>query len=98
MGQTGATVDLDQVLSTFDAPTRAVLRFTTEVVREVRASEDALTELQEQGLSPREVVELLLVISYYMGVARMAETAGIEVDGPLGDDVAASALRNRRDR
>ncbi|MBV9212463.1 MAG: carboxymuconolactone decarboxylase family protein [Actinobacteria bacterium] len=76
-----------------DSQTRAVLRFTTEAVREVRVSEEALAGVREQGLSPREVVELLLVISYYMGVARLTESAGVEVDGPLGDQVAASAAR-----
>jgi alkylhydroperoxidase family enzyme len=85
--------DLDD--AAIDERTRAVLEFTTEVVREVRASDRALSALGDHGLSHREVVELVLVISYYMGVARIAETAGIEVDGPLGDDVAASAVRSR---
>jgi len=75
-----------------DAPARAVLAFTTEVVRDVRSSDEAL----EQGLSGREVVELLLVISHYMGVARVAETAGIELDEALGEEVVAAAARNRR--
>jgi 4-carboxymuconolactone decarboxylase len=88
--------DLDD--GALDEQTRAVLNFTTEVVREVRASDDALSALFDRGLSPREVVELLLVISYYMGVARIAETAGIELDGPLGDDVAASATRGRPEK
>ena len=65
-------------------------------MRHVRVSDEALAEVREQGLSPRQVVELLLVISYYMGVARVAESAGIEVDGPLGDQVAASAQRPPR--
>lgn len=92
-----AAIERDEMDSPdLDDTTRAVLRFTTEAVRDVRASEGALQELRDRGLSPREVVELLLVISYYMGVARIAESAGIEVDGPLGDEVAASATRNRR--
>ena len=61
------------------ADVRAALRFTTEVVRDVRASDEALAEVREH-LSPREVVELLLVIGQYMMVARVAETAGIEID------------------
>jgi 4-carboxymuconolactone decarboxylase len=93
-----AAIERDEIdRDALDPVARAVLAFTTEVVRDVRASHEALEAVREQGLSPREVVELLLVISYYMGVARMAETAGIEIDGPLGDDVAASALRNRRE-
>jgi 4-carboxymuconolactone decarboxylase len=60
---------------------RAVLAFTREVVGEVRTS-DAALEAVRGFLSPREVVELLLVIGHYMAVARLAETTGIEVDDP----------------
>ena len=73
---------------------RAVLRFTTEVVRDVRASEDALAAVVDAGLSPREIVELLLVIGQYMMVARVAETAGIELDEPAA--VNESAERGGR--
>lgn len=73
---------------------RAALRFTTEVVREVRASDEALAALRAAGLSPREVVELLLVIGQYMLVARVAETAGIELDEPA--DVLDSSRRGGR--
>ena len=75
-------------------PERAALRFTTEVVRDVRASDEALAALTAAGLSPREVVELLLVIGQYMLVARLAETAGIEVDEPA--DVLDSSRRGAR--
>jgi alkylhydroperoxidase family enzyme len=71
---------------------RAALRFTSEVVRDVRASDDALAALRAAGLSPREVVELLLVIGQYMLVARVAETAGIELDEPA--DVLDSSRRS----
>ncbi|HEX8745527.1 MAG TPA: carboxymuconolactone decarboxylase family protein [Thermoleophilaceae bacterium] len=73
------------------ADVRAALRFATEVVRDVRASDEALAALREH-LSPREVVELLLVVGQYMMVARVAETAGIEIDEG-GAAVAASAQR-----
>jgi alkylhydroperoxidase family enzyme len=76
---------------------RAVLGFTTEVVRDVRASDAALEAVREH-LSPREVVELLLVIGNYMLVARVAETAGIEVDdGGTAVTEAATRPRRRRD-
>jgi alkylhydroperoxidase family enzyme len=74
---------------------RAVLRFTTEVVEDVRASDAALEGLTVAGFSPREVVELLLVIGQYMMVARVAETAGIELDPP--GDVVESSRRGRRE-
>ena len=73
---------------------RAALRFATEVVRDVRASDESLQALTAAGYSPREVVELLLVIGQYMMVARVAETAGIEVDDPA--DVIASSERAPR--
>jgi 4-carboxymuconolactone decarboxylase len=72
---------------------QAVLGFTEEVVRDVRASDAALAAVREH-LSPREVVELLLVIGNYMLVARVAETAGIEIDEG-GAAVVEAATRRR---
>jgi 4-carboxymuconolactone decarboxylase len=34
--------------------------------------------------SPQEIVELLLVIGQYMGLARVMATAQIELDEPIG--------------
>jgi alkylhydroperoxidase family enzyme len=69
---------------------RAVLRFTTSVVEDVRASDETFAVVREH-LSPREVVELLLVIGQYMTVARVARTADIELDGPPERLVSDSA-------
>lgn len=67
----------------------AVLRFSGEVVRDVRASDEAF-EAAAEHLSPREMVELLLVIGQYMMVARVALNADIEIDegGPAVSDAA----------
>jgi alkylhydroperoxidase family enzyme len=78
--------------ASLDQAARAALRFTTEVVRDVRASDESLAALTAAGLSPREVVELMLVIGQYMLVARVAETAGIELDEPA--DVLGSSRRS----
>ncbi|MGC4879802.1 carboxymuconolactone decarboxylase family protein [Micromonospora sp. DT43] len=67
----------------FSADQRAVLRFTTEIVRDVRPSGATLAALTAL-LSPREVVELLMVIGQYMMIARVAVTADLEVDEPMG--------------
>jgi 4-carboxymuconolactone decarboxylase len=75
---------------------RAVLRFTTEVVRDVSASDEAFAAVS-QRLSPREVVELLMVIGQYMLVARLAATAGIELDEPAEPGVVESSLRGARE-
>ena len=72
----------------FSDEERRVLRFTTEVVRDARASEKALDALK-RTLSPREIVELLMVIGNYMMVARVMATTDMELDEPAG----AEALR-----
>ena len=72
---------------------RAALRFTTEVVNDVKGSDEALDALRAAGLSAREIVELLLVIGQYMAIARVALTAEIEIDEP--GDVLESSSRGR---
>jgi alkylhydroperoxidase family enzyme len=62
---------------------RAVLRFTTEVVRDARAADDTLDALK-QSLSPREIVELLMVIGNYMMIARVMATTDMELDEAAG--------------
>jgi alkylhydroperoxidase family enzyme len=65
----------------FDAAQLATLRFTTEVVRDARASDETFQALAEL-LSPREIVELLLVIGQYMMLARVMATLELELDEP----------------
>jgi 4-carboxymuconolactone decarboxylase len=65
----------------FDAAQRAVLRFTTEVVRDARASDETFAELGAL-LPPRQIVELLLVIGQYMMLARVMATLELELDEP----------------
>ena len=71
---------------------RAVLRFTTEVVRDARASRRDPRGVARL-LSPREVVELLMVIGQYMMVARVMATTEMEIDEPA-DPAALSRLRS----
>ncbi|MGH2955582.1 MAG: carboxymuconolactone decarboxylase family protein [Solirubrobacterales bacterium] len=61
----------------------AVLRVARAVVAEGAAPEDEVKALAEL-LGPRQMVELLLVIGQYMGVARLVATLGLEPDPPLG--------------
>src|SRR5215471_203174 len=56
---------------------KAVLRFTDDVVRNVKASDRNLKAVQA-FLSPGAVVELTLTIGYYMMVCRFLETTGVE--------------------
>jgi len=76
----------------FNEVERAVLRFTTEVVEDVRAGDDAFDAIQAL-LQPRQIVELLMVIGNYMLVARVMATAELEMDEP-----AAGELTNPIDR
>lgn len=75
----------------FDATERAVLDFTSELVAGARPSDSAFEALARQ-LPPREIVELVLAIGYYMTIARLMETARIDLDPPAGTAVV-DALR-----
>jgi alkylhydroperoxidase family enzyme len=68
--------ELDSAL--FDARQQALLRFTGDVVERRPPGTLAGTH------TPREVVELLLVIGHYTGIALLAEATGIETDAPAG--------------
>ena len=68
--------------ATIEAPAftdheKAVLRYTDDVVRNVKASDKTLKAIQA-FLSPGAVVELTLTIGYYMMVCRFLESMGVE--------------------
>lgn len=73
----------------FDETERLVLRFTDEVVRDVGASEATYRALAAK-LPPRQLMELVLAIGFYMTVARVMETFAIDMDPPAGEKVVAS--------
>jgi alkylhydroperoxidase family enzyme len=62
---------------------RAVLRFASEVVAGPRVS-DATFAAVSAGLSPREIVELLLTTGNYLMLARVMTTLELEIDDPAG--------------
>jgi 4-carboxymuconolactone decarboxylase len=74
----------------FSDEARLVLRFTTEVLRDAQAS-DATLEKLSGTLSPREIVELLMVIGQYMMVARVMATTRMEIDEPAGPGALSAA-------
>ena len=76
----------DIAADAFDPLECAVLRFTTEVVRDVRASEATFAELA-QRLSAQEIVELIITVGYYMMIARLLETTAVDLDPPAGTKV-----------
>ena len=75
----------------FDPTEQAVLRFATEVLRDVRASDAAFAEVARH-LSPQEIVELIVTVGYYMLIARLLETTAVDLDPPAGTKVV-DALR-----
>jgi 4-carboxymuconolactone decarboxylase len=64
----------------FDDLQRLVMRFTDDVVVNVRAGDDTFGPLL-QRLSPRELQELVMTIGYYMAVSRFLETFDVDVEG-----------------
>lgn len=72
----------------FDARERAVLRFAAELVAGPRPSDETFSAVAAH-LPPREVVELVLAVGFYMLMARLMETADIDPDPPAGDRIVA---------
>jgi 4-carboxymuconolactone decarboxylase len=66
----------------FDARQLGVLHFTREVVLDGAASEEAVARLSQE-LGNRQLIELLLVIGNYMGIARLIATTGLEAQEPV---------------
>lgn len=64
----------------FDEDERWVLRFTREMLRDVRVGDETFTRTAAR-FSPREIVELTLTVGYYMMIARLLETTGVDAEG-----------------
>lgn len=73
----------DEGADCFSPEQRAIIAFTTEVVGDARAGDESFGAVSS-FLSPREIVELLMVIGNYMLVARVMATTEIEIDPPAG--------------
>jgi alkylhydroperoxidase family enzyme len=63
----------------FDDKAKAVLRFTDDVVANVRAS-DAMWNACAAFLDHRQLVELTLCIGFYMMVSRFLETLDVDLE------------------
>ena len=64
----------------FDELQRKVLRFTDDIVANVRASDETFGALVS-ALSLQQLQELTITIGFYMTVSRYLETFGIEIEG-----------------
>jgi len=76
----------------FDARDQRVLRFTDEVVRDVRASDATFAEMSRH-FPPREIVELILAIGFYMAVARLLETTAVDLEDAPGTAIVDALQR-----
>lgn len=65
--------------SVFNDQERAVIRYTEEVTRNVKSSEESYSKLTK-FLSHRELVELTLTIGFYNLVALFLENTGVEIE------------------
>jgi AhpD family alkylhydroperoxidase len=78
----------------FDQREALVLRFVDAVIDNHGSAAALVVELEEV-LSAREVVELLLVIAHYHGLALLLNTTGLEPDPPAAMAVVEAAQANR---
>ena len=65
----------------FTSQEKAIIRFTDEVVKKVKASDEAFAAIQA-FLSPQEIAELTLSVCYWEMVAKCIETLGVDPQPP----------------
>lgn len=70
-----------QPLSLLPAKEQAVLRFATEMTRDIRVSDATFAEVAAM-FSHREITELAMVASFYSCICRFLETMQIEIEAP----------------
>jgi 4-carboxymuconolactone decarboxylase len=74
----------------FDETQRIAITFTDALQRAPRPCDEHFAALQ-RVLSPREIVELILVTGAYAMLARLMTATDLDLDEPLGEQVLASA-------
>jgi 4-carboxymuconolactone decarboxylase len=82
-GVTDAQIEGARTGGGLDGDAALIVRFTEEVVRDVAAS-DATWDAVAAVLGAAEMVELVLVIGHYMGVARYLVNLRIDSEPPAG--------------
>lgn len=70
----------------FNELQRLVMRYTDDVVKNVRASDDTYKPLAAH-LSLQEMQEVTVTIGYYMMVSRFLETFDVDIEAPGGKGV-----------
>ncbi|MFT4096291.1 MAG: carboxymuconolactone decarboxylase family protein [Rhodoblastus sp.] len=75
---------------------KEIMRFTDDVVKNVRAS-DATFQALAHRLSHQEMQELTLTIGYYMMVSRFLETFDVDIeDAPVGLNASPDGSHARK--
>ena len=67
----------------FNELERLVLQFTDEVTTNVKGKPETLEALKKY-LSPREIIELIMIIGFWGMVARFLETTEVELEAAAG--------------
>jgi len=70
-----------------------VMRYTDDVVQNVRASDSTFDPLHE-ALSLQELEELTVTIGFYMLVSRYLETFGVDIEQPGGAELDMAGGRS----
>jgi alkylhydroperoxidase family enzyme len=78
--------------SCFDSRDQLVLRCTEELVRDVRVS-DATFAALAKDFPPRQFVELILAVGFYMLIARLLETTGVDIEPAAGGRIVDAMRR-----
>lgn len=73
-----------------------VVRFTTQVVRDVSPDEETFAAMTAR-FTPREIMHLLLVIGQYMMLGRIMATTQIDLDPSVGMAALQRSDRSLRD-
>jgi AhpD family alkylhydroperoxidase len=73
-----------------DGDAGAVLAFVDEAVGEHAVGTETLARV-EAALGPSAVVELLLVVGHYLGIAILAQSVDLDLDDPAGAAVLGRA-------
>lgn len=80
--------------SAFDAREQSLLKFSKEVIENVRASEETFKDAAKH-FSAQEIVEIIFTCGFYMTMARLTETTRVEIDEPGGMPVLDTLVKMR---
>lgn len=80
----------DLTASVFSDSERALLAFGRQVIEDVRVDDSVFAEARRH-FSPREIVEAILAVGYYMTMTRLTEVTQTDLDPAAGMSVFNSA-------